>query len=93
LLLKDNSSVYCYNKKEKLFGLTNLKIALSQIEELKPDYTVKMVDTLTNKSQENLLLISKKYDLIYFRILKINLRNGKRLPGTVLDCWPYLGEK
>lgn len=84
LKLKDYSSVYCYDKKGKTIWIYEFKDSvISNREELKPDYTVKIVDTLTLYSNANILLISKNVTSYTSAIFRINLRTGKRLRGTV----------
>lgn len=83
LKLKDYSCVYCYDKKGKIIWIYEFKDSvISNREELKPDYTVKMVDTLKIYSKENLLLISNNLTSYTSAIFRINLKTGKRLPGT-----------
>ncbi len=92
LTLKDYSSVYCYDKKGKIIWFYEFKDnVISNREELKPDYTVKIVDTLTLYSKENILLISNNMTSYSSAIFRINLRTGKRLPGTVWTAGHILG--
>lgn len=84
LTIMDYSSVYCYDKKGKIMWTYEFKDSvISKKEDLKSDYTVKIIDTLTIYSQKNILLFANNLTSYTSAIFRINLRTGKRLPGTV----------
>lgn len=79
----DNSTVYCYDKRGKVIWSYEFKDSvISKREEPGNNYSVRMIDTLTLNSQKSLLLISKNLTSYPSAIFRINLRTGKRLPGT-----------
>ena len=89
LLSKENSNtsraqLICYDKKNtKLWSYSFTDSVESEREILKPYYSILLVDTLTIGGIKNLFLISTNSPSFSSAIYRIDIRTGKRLPGTL----------
>lgn len=78
------SQLICYDKKNtKLWSYSFTDSVESEREILKPFYSILLIDTLTVENKKNLFLISTNSPSFSSAIYRIDLRTGKRLPGTM----------
>lgn len=86
IYLRNKSSweLNCYNKEnQKVWSYHFTDSVCSQRENLDPYYSILIIDTLTYNDQKSLFLISNNSASFSSAIYRINLKTGKRLPGTL----------
>lgn len=75
--------VVCYNSKgEEVWNYIFQDTVLSDREILNTEYTVNILDTVTFKGQKSLLLYASNCPSFSSAIFRLDLKTGKRLPGT-----------
>jgi hypothetical protein len=78
------SKLVCYNKDEMpLWTYTFSDSVQSEREILKPFYGLSILDTASFNNKNCLILFTSNTDSYSSAILKIDIQNGKRLPGTL----------
>jgi hypothetical protein len=89
ILLNENSTnsraqLICYDKQNtKIWSYSFSDSVESEREILKPFYSILLIDTLTVENKKSLFLISTNSPSFSSAIYRIDIRTGKRLPGTV----------
>ncbi len=89
----DNSKVSCYNKDaQTIWEYSFRDKEYSKREVLNTEYHINIIDTLTFANEKSLFFISSNGPSFSSAIYRIDLRTGKRLPGTfwasghIIDC-------
>ena len=79
----DNSAVRCYNYKGEIIWQFSFadKLLLAEGEQ-NTDYGLMLLDTLTLNGERSLFLISSNLNSFSSAIYRLDIKNGKRLPGT-----------
>lgn len=87
------NEIICYNYDKKIIWKHSFEdLVSSERETLNSEYSVYMLDTLKFKNKKSLYLISKNGPSFASAIYRIDVTNGKSLPGTfwasghIMDC-------
>jgi hypothetical protein len=81
--LDENKKIRCYNKNKKiLWSYTFIDKVNSKREKLTDQYTSILLDTITVFGKKSLFLIAKNGPSFSSAIYRLDLKTGKRLPGT-----------
>lgn len=82
-LIKNSAMVICYNSGgEEVWNYIFQDTVLSDREILNTEYTINLLDTVTFQGQKSLLLYASNDPSFSSAIFRLDLKTGKRLPGT-----------
>jgi hypothetical protein len=83
--------IACFNYKNELIWKYNFKdLVKSKISDLDSIYLIRIIDTVTERGNKELLVWACNGNSFASAIFKLDLRTGKRLPGTMwISGWTF----